>query len=196
MLEMFQVPQGYSNLDVITAPLMVGFLPLIIGGAYLGGKLIGGYLKHKGEKKQAAAKKAADDERFNREQATWDVGQNRRVGQLNAVQGLLQRNKPFLRSGTGAAAGTGPDYTYDPEVLKVMQEKAPYPGSHGADPGAGLGYGALSGGANTLADWLLSGYASKDMSPVAGSALQGNSNILTGQADIDPLTGRPRVFGG
>src|SRR5574341_1441886 len=94
----------------------------IIGALGLGAGLLGAFGKAKAEKARAEAQRKADEERFKREGAAWDVGQRQRVGKLNAVQGLLQRTQPFLKSGPRAAGGTGPDYTFDPEVLKVMQE--------------------------------------------------------------------------
>ena len=168
----------------------------LLGAGGLVGSLLGGFFKYKAGQKQAAAQKAADDERFDREKASWDVGQNQRVGKLNAVQGLLQRGQPFLRSGAGAAAGTGPDYTFDPAVLETMQEKTPYSGSHAVDPGAGLGYGALAGGASGLGSALMSAYAQPGQGGGGAEQLSGLSGLLGGSSDIDPTTGRPRVIGG
>lgn len=169
------------NLDYQHAQVMQGILPLLLGAGALAGKLIGGFFGHKADEKKAAAAKAADDERFNNQKANWDAGQVQRSDKLNAVQGLLQRTQPFLKSGVGAAGGTGPDYTFDPAVLQSLQKPQPFAGSHSPDPSAGLGPGALAGGFGSLADLLLSA-AGQSGSGGAASGLGGVSGPISGSA--------------
>lgn len=154
-------------------------MAIAIPVAILAAKLFQGWLSHKSDEQKADAAQQAAVAKLKAETDAWNVGEDRRVGSLNAIQGLEQRVQPFLRSGPGGANGSGPDYSFDPKVLTTLQEKKPYPGSLPPDPHAGLTTGAIGSAAGSVGDALLSYYAAQyggGGGGIAGSALMGGPN--------------------
>jgi hypothetical protein len=162
-------------LEGVTVSL--GLAPLVIAGIVYGaGKLLQGLFGHMSAEKRAAALKKAQENLLKVRSAAHDVDETRRVGRLDASQGMLKNVQGSLAPGT-------PDYSMSPANLATLETKRPFDESLPPDPKAGLGSEYLAGLSGTVADFAKSYAAGQGGgSGISGSALGVNGGPQSGTA--------------
>jgi hypothetical protein len=155
--------------------ILLSIPPLVVAGIVYGaGKLLQGLFGHLSAEKKAAALKKAQENLLKVRSAAHDVDETRRVGRLDASQGMLKNVQGSLAPGT-------PDYSMSPANLATLETRRPFDESLPPDPKAGLGSEYLAGLSGTISDFAKS-YAAGQGGGGGGSIIPQGGGGISGSA--------------
>jgi hypothetical protein len=160
--------------------ILLSIPPLVVAGIVYGaGKLLQGLFGHLSAEKKAAALKKAQEALYKARSEAHTVDETRRIGRLDASQGMLKNVQGSLAPGT-------PDYSMSPANLATLETRRPFDESLPPDPKAGLGSEYLAGLSGTISDFAKSYAAGQSGNgadaSIAGSALGVNGGPQSGTA--------------